>query len=60
MATPFKRSHEGAATLSAPDPVAGHYQPTPPPETPVYSQARLGQSLVGSLLLYLLLWARVS
>ena len=32
MATSFKRSHEGTATLSAPDPVAGHYQPTPPPE----------------------------
>ena len=60
MATSFKRSHEGAAALSAPDPVAGHCQRMPPPETPVYSQASLGQSLVGSLLLYLLLWAGVS
>ena len=36
---------------SAPDPAAGHCQPTPLPETPGHSQASLGQSLVGSLLL---------
>ena len=30
---------------------AGHRQPMPPPETPGHSQAHLGQSLVGSLLL---------
>ena len=35
----------------APDPMAGHCQPTPPPETPGCSQASLAQSLVGSLLL---------
>ena len=35
----------------APDPTAGHCQPTPPPETPGHLQASLGQSLVGSLLL---------
>ena len=32
-------------------PVAGHRQPTPPPETPGHSQASLAQSLVGTLLL---------
>ena len=32
-------------------PVAGHCQSTPLPETPRHSQASLGQSLVGSLLL---------
>ena len=50
MATSFKRSHARTATLSAPNPAAGHHQPTPPPETPGHSQASLGQSLVGSLL----------
>ena len=30
---------------------AGHCQPTPLPETPGHSWARLGQSLLGSLLL---------
>ena len=51
MTTPFKRSHALTATLSAPNPIAGHRRPTPPPETPGHSQASLGQSLVGSLLL---------
>ena len=51
MVTSFKRSHACTATLSAPNPAAGHRQPTPPPETPGHSQASLGQSLVGSLLL---------
>ena len=53
MATSFKSSHVCTATLSAPDPAAGHCQPMPPPETPGPSQASLGQSLVGycSLLL---------
>ena len=32
--TSFKMSHAGTATLSAPNPVAGHCQPTPPLETP--------------------------
>ena len=49
--TSFKRSHECPATLSAPNPAAGHHQPIPPLETPRYPQASLGQSLVGSLLL---------
>ena len=34
-----------------PDPAAGHCRPTSLPETPGHSQGRLGQSLVGSLLL---------
>ena len=51
MANSFKRSQARTATLSAPDPTAGHLQPTPLPETPGYSQASVGQSLVGSLLL---------
>ena len=51
MVTFFKRSHACTAMLSAPNPAAAHYQPTPPLETPGHSQASLGQSLVGSLLL---------
>ena len=51
MATFFKSSRAHTATRSAPDPAAGHRQPTPPPETPGHSQASLGESLVGSLLL---------
>ena len=51
MATFFKRSSSGTAALSAPNPAAGHCQPRPPPETSGHSQANLGQSLVGSLLL---------
>ena len=34
------------ATLSAPNPAAGHHRPTPPLETPGHLQASLGQSLV--------------
>ena len=48
MVTSFKRTYACTATLSAPNPAAGHCQPTPPPETPGHSQASLGQSLVGS------------
>ena len=51
MATSFKRSHARTATLSAPYPAAGYYQPTPALETPGHSWACLGQFLVGSLLL---------
>ena len=51
MVTSFKRPHACTAILSAPDPAAGHHRPTPPPETLGHSQASLGQSLVGSLLL---------
>ena len=49
MVTSFKKSHAHTATLRAPNPAAGHCQPTPPPEAPGHSQASLGQSLVGSL-----------
>ena len=52
MATSFKRSHSLTAALRAPNPAAGHHQPTPPPETPGHSQASLDQSLMGSLLLF--------
>ena len=51
MAAFFKRCHARTATLSAPDPTAGHRQPTPLPETPGHSRASLGWSLVESLLL---------
>ena len=51
MVTSFKRSYACTATLSAPNPAAGQHQPTPPLEIPGYSQASLGQSLMGSLLL---------
>ena len=50
-ATSFKRSPACTTTLSAPNPSAGHCQPMPLLETSVHSQASLGQSLVGSLLL---------
>ena len=48
METSFKKSHVLTATLSAPDPAAGHYRPTPPTQIPGHSQASLDQSLVGS------------
>ena len=51
MATSFKRSHAGTATQRAPNPASGHHQLRPLPETPGHSQASLGQSPVGSLLL---------
>ena len=47
----LQKVYERTAPLSAPGPVAGHCQCTPVPETPGYSWASLGQSLVGSLLL---------
>ena len=42
MMTSFKRSNASTATLSAPNPAAGHCQPTPLPETSRHSQASLG------------------
>ena len=42
----FKRPHAGTATVSAPNPAAGHCRPTPLPGTPGHSQAGLGQSPV--------------
>ena len=57
MGTSYKKSHTCTATaLNAPNPAAGHCQPTPPPETPGHSGASLGQSLVGSLLLFPGFW----
>jgi len=52
MATSFKRSHASTVALSAPNPEAGHHQPMPLPETSGHSWASLGQSLVGSLLIF--------
>ena len=46
----IKRSHGCTATLSAPNPAAGHHRPTALLESPGHSQASLGQYLVGSLL----------
>ena len=51
MVTSFKRSHACTAALGAPEAATGHHQPIPLPETTGHSQASLGQSLVGSLLL---------
>ena len=56
IATSFKRSHAGTATLSALDLAAGHHRSTPLPETPRHSWASLGQSLVGSLVFSLLIY----
>ena len=56
IATSFKRSHAGTATLSALDLAAGHHRSTSLPETPRHSWASLGQSLVGSLLLSPVSW----
>ena len=50
MATSFKTPPAHTATLSAPNPAAGH-RPMPLLETPGHSWASLGRSLVGSLLL---------
>ena len=44
-----QRFHSCIATLSAPNPAAGHHRPMPLPETPRHPQA-MGQSPVGSLL----------
>ena len=47
MMTSFKRSHACTATLSAPNPAAGHHWPTPPLENPGHSQASLVSHLWG-------------
>ena len=47
----LKRTHTYTATLSAPNPAAGHHRLTSQLETPGYLPASLGQSLVGSQLL---------
>ena len=51
MVNSFRRFHACTATLSAHKPAAGHHRPMPSLETPEYSRASLGQSLVRSLLL---------
>ena len=51
MATSFKRSCADTAAFSVPNPAAGHRWLTLPMETPGYSQASLGQFLLGSLVL---------
>ena len=56
MVTSFKRSHACTATLSAPNSAAGHHQHMPLFEISGHSQASLGQSLVGSLLLSPVSW----
>ena len=52
MVTSLKRSSACTATLMAPDPVVGHRQPMPLPETPGHSWESLGQSILGLLLLF--------
>ena len=47
MVTSFQWSYACTATLSAPNPAAGHLQSMPPLETPGPSQASLGRSLLG-------------
>ena len=51
MAISFKRTCVCTLVFGASDPAAGHCQLIPPLETPRHSQASLGQSLMGSLLL---------
>ena len=51
MVTSFKRSHACTTIFTAPNPASGYHWPTPLLEIPGHSQARLGQSLVESLLL---------
>ena len=59
MATSFKRSCASTVIFSAPDPAGSHSQPMPPLETPGHSQASLGESLVGSLLLFSGSWCTI-
>ena len=53
MATSFKRSHACTATLSDPNPAAGHCQHMPPPETPGHSRASLVSLLWGNCSFFL-------
>ena len=50
MATFFKWSHACTATLTAPNPAAGHHRPTPLLETPGHSKVSQGQSFGGTAL----------
>ena len=51
ISTSFKSFYACTALLSAPEPAAGHHQPTPLLETSAHSRTILGQSLVASMLL---------
>ena len=51
MVTSLKRSHVCTATLSAPNPAAGHHQLSPQPEIFGHPQASLGHSLWGHFFL---------
>ena len=51
MLTSFKMSCACSASLSVPKPAVGQHWSTPLLETPGHSQASLGQSLIGLLLL---------
>ena len=51
MATSFRRSQGRHCCTQCLSPAAGLRRPTPPLETPGHSQASLGHTLVGSLLL---------
>jgi len=51
MVTSFKKIYAPTVVFSAPDPMASLSQPMPLLETTGHSQASLGQSLVGTLLL---------
>ena len=51
MVTSFKRICACTLVFSAPDPLAGHCWPTPPPDPSGHSAASLAQLLVGTLLL---------
>jgi len=47
MVTSLERSQACSATLSAPNPAAGHHRPTPPLQTPRHPQASLDSLLWG-------------
>ena len=55
-ANSFKRLQACTAGVSAPDPEAGHHQPTPPPDNPGHTRASLGQFCVWSLLFSPVSW----
>ena len=56
MVTSFRRINALTVVLSATDPVASHFWPMPPQETPGHAQASPAQSLVGTLLLFSRSW----
>ena len=56
MVTSLKRPKACTITVCAPNPAVGHHQPIAVPEIPGHSWASLGQSLMGSMFLYLGSW----